>query len=284
MPSTAQPSRSEQPCPSDVRQGRAGSRRSGPAGPAANRADFCSMPRASCSPARTTAAPRHARSPKPPASTSTCCSATSARRPDCSGKPWSYRSRTSSTNSAGRGRPVVPDETDEEELARHFVGQLYDVVVEHRGLLLTLVASEAFSEDEIADAGIADITAGARRARSDQRRGHASARTAVEPARPARALDGGDDRRHGRSALDLLRQPSRLHVRRSSTNSSRRSCTASCTAATETLTRAGSCAGSGRTPTGSCRRAGPDGRWAIARPPTAWRSLPRTAPSVPPRR
>ncbi|GAB4668606.1 TetR/AcrR family transcriptional regulator [Mycobacterium avium] len=53
---------------------------------------------------------------------------------------------------------VVPDETDEEELARHFVGQLYDVVVEHRGLLLTLVASETLSEDEITDAGIADIT------------------------------------------------------------------------------------------------------------------------------
>ena len=52
---------------------------------------------------------------------------------------------------------VVPEETDEEELARHFVGQLYDVIVEHRGLLLTLAASEAFSEEEIADAGIADI-------------------------------------------------------------------------------------------------------------------------------
>lgn len=52
---------------------------------------------------------------------------------------------------------VVPAETDEEELARHFVGQLYDVITEHRGLLLTLAASEAFSDNEIADAGIADI-------------------------------------------------------------------------------------------------------------------------------
>jgi AcrR family transcriptional regulator len=52
---------------------------------------------------------------------------------------------------------VVPEETVEEELARHFVGQLYDVIVEHRGLLLTLAAAEAFSEEEIADAGIADI-------------------------------------------------------------------------------------------------------------------------------
>ncbi len=52
---------------------------------------------------------------------------------------------------------LIPEETDEDELARHFVEQVYDVVVEHRGLLLTLVASEAFSEDERADAGIADI-------------------------------------------------------------------------------------------------------------------------------
>ncbi|ASX00199.1 TetR/AcrR family transcriptional regulator [Mycobacterium intracellulare] len=52
---------------------------------------------------------------------------------------------------------VVPEETDEEELARRFVGQLYDVFVEHQGLLLTLMASEALSEEEKADAGIAEI-------------------------------------------------------------------------------------------------------------------------------
>ncbi|OBI50027.1 TetR family transcriptional regulator [Mycobacterium kyorinense] len=52
---------------------------------------------------------------------------------------------------------VVPEETDEEELARHFVGHLYDVLVEHRGLLLTLLASETLGDEEIADAGIADI-------------------------------------------------------------------------------------------------------------------------------
>jgi AcrR family transcriptional regulator len=52
---------------------------------------------------------------------------------------------------------LVPEDTDEDKLARHFVEQIYDVVVEHRGLLLTLVASEAFSEEEVADAGIADI-------------------------------------------------------------------------------------------------------------------------------
>lgn len=52
---------------------------------------------------------------------------------------------------------VVPEETDEEELTRHFVGQLYDLLVENRGLLVTLVASDTLSDDEIADAGIADI-------------------------------------------------------------------------------------------------------------------------------
>lgn len=52
---------------------------------------------------------------------------------------------------------VVPEETGEEELTRHFVGKLYDVFVEHQGLLVTLMASETLSEEEIAETGIADI-------------------------------------------------------------------------------------------------------------------------------
>jgi AcrR family transcriptional regulator len=65
---------------------------------------------------------------------------------------------TSFVDEFGRTwQSVVPEETDEDELARHFVERLYDVIVEHRGLLLTLAASEAFSEEEIAGAGIADI-------------------------------------------------------------------------------------------------------------------------------
>jgi AcrR family transcriptional regulator len=55
---------------------------------------------------------------------------------------------------------IVPEETSEEELARHFVGQLYDVFVEHKGLLVTLLASAALSEEEMAEAGIADIRRG----------------------------------------------------------------------------------------------------------------------------
>ncbi|MCV6968313.1 TetR family transcriptional regulator [Mycobacterium bohemicum] len=52
---------------------------------------------------------------------------------------------------------VIPEETDEGELARRFVGQLYDLFVEHQGLLLTLMAAQTLSEEEMAETGIADI-------------------------------------------------------------------------------------------------------------------------------
>ena len=52
---------------------------------------------------------------------------------------------------------VVHEDADEEELSRRFVGQLYDLFVEHQGLLLTLMAAQAFSEEELAETGIADI-------------------------------------------------------------------------------------------------------------------------------
>jgi AcrR family transcriptional regulator len=65
---------------------------------------------------------------------------------------------TSFVDEFGRTwQSVVPEETDEDDLARHFVGQLYDVFVAHQGLLLTLMASEALGEEEKAEAGIADI-------------------------------------------------------------------------------------------------------------------------------
>ncbi|WP_322858863.1 helix-turn-helix domain-containing protein [Mycobacterium europaeum] len=65
---------------------------------------------------------------------------------------------TSFVDEFGRTwQAVVPEETDEDELARHFVGQLYDVFVEHQGLLLTLMASEALSDEEAADAGIPEV-------------------------------------------------------------------------------------------------------------------------------
>ena len=52
---------------------------------------------------------------------------------------------------------IVPEETDEEELSRQFVGPLYDMLVTHHGLLRTLVASDGMTEDEIEAAGIGDI-------------------------------------------------------------------------------------------------------------------------------
>lgn len=52
---------------------------------------------------------------------------------------------------------VIPDKITEEELTRQFVGRLYDVLIEHRGLLLTLVASDGLTDEEIDSAGIADI-------------------------------------------------------------------------------------------------------------------------------
>jgi AcrR family transcriptional regulator len=55
---------------------------------------------------------------------------------------------------------VVPEETDEEELARQFVGQLYDVLIEHRGLLVTLVTSDGLGDDDLAAAGISEIRRG----------------------------------------------------------------------------------------------------------------------------
>ncbi|ANI39278.1 TetR/AcrR family transcriptional regulator [Mycolicibacterium vaccae] len=52
---------------------------------------------------------------------------------------------------------VAPEETDEEELSRQFVGPLYDVLIEHQGLLLTLVAADGLSDEDLEAAGIADI-------------------------------------------------------------------------------------------------------------------------------
>lgn len=65
---------------------------------------------------------------------------------------------TSFVDEFGRTwQSIVPEETDEEELAGLFVGHLYDVFVEHQGLLLTLMASGALSEEEKADAGLAEV-------------------------------------------------------------------------------------------------------------------------------
>ncbi len=54
-------------------------------------------------------------------------------------------------------RSTMPGETDEQTMARQFLGQLYDLFVENRGLVMTLWAAEAMSDEELADAGIADV-------------------------------------------------------------------------------------------------------------------------------
>ena len=222
------------------------------AGPAASRVDFCSTPPASCSRARTTAAPRRARSPRAAGVTEYLLFRHFGSKAGLFREALVLPFTSIVDEFATTWQTVVPEETDEEELARHFVERVYDVVVEHRGLLLTLVASEAFSDEEIDRRGHRRHQAGTRGARSDQCRGHAVARNAFQPAGSARAFDDGDDRRHGRAAVDASSAPNRRRARRSSTNSSRRPCTASCTAATSRA--------------------------------TAWRSPPRSAPSGPPRR
>ncbi|GFG95379.1 hypothetical protein MTIM_12580 [Mycobacterium timonense] len=127
---------------------------------------------------------------------------------------------------------VVPEETDEEELARRFVGQLYDVFVEHQGLLLTLMASETLSEEEKADAGIAEIrqaitALGQISAEGMHLRGLRSDHPDL-PAHSTVAMIAG---------MAALRSTyfgrSRRRGRPSSTNSSRPSCTASCTGTAE---------------------------------------------------
>ena len=54
-------------------------------------------------------------------------------------------------------RSIVPEATTEEEVAREFLGALYDLFVQHRGLVMTLWSADALSDEELAQAGIADI-------------------------------------------------------------------------------------------------------------------------------
>lgn len=113
---------------------------------------------------------------------------------------------TSFVDDFGRTwQEVVPEETDEDELAGLFVGQLYDVFVEHQGLVLTLLASEGLNEEETAEAGIGDI----RRALAvlGQISAEGMAIRGMQSSRPdlRGLLDRGDDRRDGGATVCLLR-------------------------------------------------------------------------------
>ena len=56
-----------------------------------------------------------------------------------------------------RWEATEPELGTEEEVGRQFLGALYDLFLEHRGLIMTLWAADTLSDDELAEAGIADI-------------------------------------------------------------------------------------------------------------------------------
>ena len=51
----------------------------------------------------------------------------------------------------------APGPESAEAVAREFLGSLYDVFLENRGLVMTLWAADAMTDEELADTGIADI-------------------------------------------------------------------------------------------------------------------------------
>ncbi len=55
-------------------------------------------------------------------------------------------------------RSGIPEGTSEEELATQFTGELFELFLEHRGLVITLWAADALSDEERADAGIGDVS------------------------------------------------------------------------------------------------------------------------------
>jgi AcrR family transcriptional regulator len=52
---------------------------------------------------------------------------------------------------------LQPGPTNSETVAREFLGGVYDLFVENRGLLMTLWAAGSLSEEELLDTGLADI-------------------------------------------------------------------------------------------------------------------------------
>jgi AcrR family transcriptional regulator len=56
-----------------------------------------------------------------------------------------------------RWETLLPDPTRADEIGRDFLGALYDLFVENRGLVMTLWAADALTEEELAETGIADI-------------------------------------------------------------------------------------------------------------------------------
>ena len=52
---------------------------------------------------------------------------------------------------------LVVESASEEVVARTFLGALYDLFVDHRGLVMTLWAADTLTEEELAETGIAEL-------------------------------------------------------------------------------------------------------------------------------
>lgn len=53
--------------------------------------------------------------------------------------------------------PTIRGNADEEDVAKDLHGTLYDLFVENRGLVLTLLTADGLSEEELAEIGIHDV-------------------------------------------------------------------------------------------------------------------------------
>ncbi|HEY5700442.1 MAG TPA: helix-turn-helix domain-containing protein [Acidimicrobiales bacterium] len=53
---------------------------------------------------------------------------------------------------------ISPETAVEEEVAAGFLGSLYDLFVANRGLVMTLLAADALSDEELEESGIRDIS------------------------------------------------------------------------------------------------------------------------------
>jgi AcrR family transcriptional regulator len=52
---------------------------------------------------------------------------------------------------------LSPENAGEEEIGRQFLGSLYDLFVDNRGLVMTLLTADALSDEELTDTGIREI-------------------------------------------------------------------------------------------------------------------------------
>jgi len=58
---------------------------------------------------------------------------------------------------SGRWESIVPGPGTAEEVGGEFLGRLYDLFLENRGLVMTLWGADALTEEELTETGIADI-------------------------------------------------------------------------------------------------------------------------------